>query len=126
MLRLLIASLLASAALLIPATADAKVDLGSAITLRVVDSHHATLEFASDPLPRNAGGKIDAHVVMPPGKRPSTLATHGMHGDDTVYRSTITSRHAFRVSTRYTVRLKIAGQKDIVRQIKLIDARRRA
>jgi hypothetical protein len=124
MLRLLTASLLATAALLIPATADAKVDLGSAITLRVVDSHHATLEFASDELPRKAGGAYDASIVMAPGKRPSALVKHGMHGDDTVYRSTITSKHAFRVNVRYTVRLKIAGQKDIVRQIKLIDARR--
>jgi hypothetical protein len=124
MLRLLTASLLASAALLIPATANAKVDLGSAITLRVIDSHHATLEFASDQLPLKADGKLDARVVMAPGKRPSALAKHGMHGDDTVYRSTIASTHAFRVNTRYTVRLEIAGQKDIVRQIKLIDARR--
>ena len=37
MLRLLTASLLATAALLIPATANADVDLGGAITLRVDD-----------------------------------------------------------------------------------------
>jgi hypothetical protein len=124
MLRLLTASLLATSALLIPATADAKVDLGGAITLRVDDSHHAKLEFASDALPLKADGRIDASVVMAPGKRASALTKAGMHGDDTRYTSTITSKHAFRVNTRYTVRLKIAGQQDIVRQIKLIDARR--
>lgn len=124
MLRLLTASLLASAALLVPATANAKVDLGGAITLRVVDSHHATLEFASDQLPAKADGKVDASIVMAPGKRASALTKAGMHGDDTRYTATITSTHAFRVNVRYTVRLKIAGQQDIVRQIKLIDARR--
>ena len=123
MLRLLTASLLATAALLIPATANADVDLGGAITLRVVDSHHATLEFASDQLPRKADGTLDARVVMAPGKRASALKKDGMHGDDTRYTATITSKNAFRVNTRYTVRLKIAGQKDIVRKIKLIDAR---
>jgi hypothetical protein len=124
MLRLLTASLLACAALLPPATASAKVDLGGAISLRVVDSHHATLEFASDELPRKADGTYDAGIHMAPGKRPSALTKHGMHGDDTTYVSTITSRNAFRVNVRYTVRLKIAGQKDIVREIKLIDNRR--
>ena len=124
MLRLLTASLLASAALLIPATANADVGLGSAISLRVVDSHHATLEFASDALPKKADGTFDARIVMAPGKRPSALKKHGMHGYDTDYVSTITSKNAFRVNVRYTVRLQIAGQKDIVRQIKLIDNRR--
>jgi hypothetical protein len=124
MLRLLTATLLASAALLIPATADAKVDLGSAITLRVIDTHHAKLAFASDVLPKKADGTLDARIVMAPGKRPSALKKDGMHGDDTAYASTIASKNAFRVNVRYTVRLKIAGQKDIVREIKLIDNRR--
>ena len=46
-----------------------------------------------------------------------------MHGTDTRYRATITSKSDWRVNVRYTVRLKIAGQKDIVQKIKLIDAR---
>jgi len=57
------------------------------------------------------------------GPAASALTKAGMHGDDTRYTATITSKNAFRVNTRYTVRLKIAGQKDIVRKIKLIDAR---
>jgi hypothetical protein len=61
---------------------------------------------------------------MAPGKRASALKKDGMHGDDTRYASKITSKNALRVNTRYTVRLKIAGQKDIVRTIKLIDNRR--
>ena len=125
MLRTLTAAALAAAALL-PATASAKVDLGSAISMRVVDSHDATVEFASDQLPFKADGKtVDARIVMAPGKRPGALHKVGMHGDDTRYSSTGRApRTRFRVNTRYTVRLEIAGQKDIVRQIKLIDARR--
>ena len=47
-----------------------------------------------------------------------------MHGDDTRYESRSAPRRRLRVGTRYTVRLEIAGQKPIVRQVKLIDARR--
>ena len=123
MLRTLTAAALAAAALL-PATAGANVDLGGAISMRLVDSHRATVEFASDPLPVKADGKtVDARIVMAPGKRPGALHKVGMHGPDTRYSSTVKSKNRFRVGVRYTVRLEIAGQKDIVRQIKLIDAR---
>ena len=124
MLRTLTASLLAGAAI-IPATASAKVDLGGAISLRVVDRNEATVQFASDPLPLKADGKtIDARIVMAAGKRPGKLRKVGMHGDDTRYESLVRSKKALRVGTRYTVKLEIAGQEPIVRQVKLIDARR--
>ena len=125
MLRLptTITTLLAGAALLVPATASADVQLGGAITLRVVDSHHAKLEFASDKLPRASDGTIDARVTLP-GRRASALKADGLHGTDTRYVSTITSKTALRENRRYTVTLAIAGQKDIVRKIKLIDSRR--
>jgi hypothetical protein len=116
MLRKLTGAALA-AAVLLPATASAKVDLGSAISLRVVDSHEATVQFASDQLPRGA------RIVMAPGKRPGALRKVGMHGDDTRYVSTVKSEQRFRIGTRYTVRLEIPGQNDIVRKVKLIDAR---
>ena len=57
------------------------------------------------------------------GKRPGALRKVGMHGDDTRYASIVKSKSRFRVGTRYTVRLEIPGQKTIVRQVKLIDAR---
>jgi hypothetical protein len=124
MLRTLTASLLVGAAIL-PASASAKVDLGGAISLRVVDRHEATVQFASDRLPLKADGKtIDARIVMAPGKKPGKLRKVGRHGDDTRYESRVRSKKAFRVGTRYTVRLKIAGQKPIERRVKLIDARR--
>ena len=115
MLRTLTAVTLAAAAIL-PATASAKVDLGSAISLRTVNSHNATVQFASDQLPSGA------RIVMAPGKRPGALRKVGMHGDDTRYASTVKSKNRFRVGTRYTVRLEIPGQNDIVRKVKLIDA----
>ena len=116
MLRKITGAALA-AAVLLPATASAKVDLGSAISLRTVNSHQATVQFASDRLP---GG---ARIVMAPGKRPGALRKVGMHGDDTRNASTVKSKSRFRVGTRYTVRLEIPGQQTIVRQVKLIDAR---
>jgi hypothetical protein len=124
MLRTLTASLLAATALAVPATASADVPLHSAISMRLVDSHRATIEFASPVLPRKADGTIDARYVLAPGKRASAIKKVGMHGTDTRYQSTITSKNALRVNVRYTVRLKIAGQKDIVQKIKLIDNRR--
>ncbi len=60
-------------AALVPATASADVELGGAISLRLVDSHHATVKFASDELPVGADGKLDARIVMAPGKRPAAL-----------------------------------------------------
>jgi hypothetical protein len=110
-------------ALALPATARADVPIHGAISMRLVDTHHATIEFASPVLPRKADGAIDARYVLAPGKRASAIKKVGMHGTDTRYRATITSKSAWRVSVRYTVRLQIAGQKDIVEKIKLIDAR---
>ena len=111
------------AALALPAVASADVPLHSAISMRLVDAHHATLEFASPVLPAKAGGGVDARYVLAPGKRAGAIAKVGLHGTDTRYRATITSKSAWRVNARYTVRLEIAGQKDIVRKLKLIDAR---
>jgi hypothetical protein len=116
MLRSLTAGALAAAALL-PATASAKADLGSAISLRVVDSRHATVSFASDPLPAGA------RIMMAPGKTSGTLRAVGKHGEDTRYASKVASKSRFRVGVRYTVRLEIPGQQTIVRKVKLIDAR---
>ena len=124
MLRKFTASLLVIGAGVDPATASAKVDLGSAISLRVVDRNEATVEFASDQVPLKADGKtLDARIVMAPGKKPGKLHKVGMHGDDTRYESLVRSKKALRVGERYTVKLEIAGQKTIVRKVKLIDAR---
>ena len=109
--------------LALPASASADVPIHSAISMRLVDTHHATIEFASPVLPRKADGTIDARYVLAPGKRASAIKKVGMHGTDTRCSSTVRSKSAWRVNVRYTVRLKIAGQKDIVQKIKLIDAR---
>jgi hypothetical protein len=123
MSRFLTLSLLVGA-LVLPASAGADVPLHGAISMRLADSHHATLEFASPALPRRADGTFDARYVLAPGKRASPIRKVGRHGADTRYQATVTSRSDWRVDARYTVRLKIAGQREIVGKIKLIDARR--
>ena len=70
-------------------------------------------------------GTIDARYVLAPGKTASAIKKVGMHGTGVpATSSTPTSKSDWRVNVRYTVRLKIAGQKDIVQKIKLIDARK--
>src|SRR4051794_28673160 len=110
-------------ALALPPSPRPPLPIPSAISMRLGDSPPPTIEFASPVLPRKADGTIDARYVLAPGKRPSAIKKVGMHGDDTRYSSTVTSKTVWRVNVRYTVRLKIAGQKDIVQKIKLIDAR---
>jgi hypothetical protein len=110
-------------ALALPASASADVPIHGAISMRLVNTHHATIEFASPVLPHKADGSIHARYVLAPGKRASAIKKVGMHGTDTRYRARLTSKSRWRVNVRYTVRLKIAGQKDIVQKIKLIDAR---
>jgi hypothetical protein len=115
---LLTASALAAAAFLPPA-ADAK--LGGHPMLSVVDSHHATLEFAADKLPRNADGTYDATITFAGGKTVGRLKAVGTHGDDIRYAAKITSKRAFRVNTKYTVRIKLADEPTAKRLVKLID-----
>ncbi len=117
---LLTASALAAVALL-PTAADAK--LGGQPELSVVNSHHATLEFAADKLPRNADGTYDAKIVFAGGKQVGRLKAVGRHGDDIRYAATVTSKRAFRVNTKYTVRIKLADENTVKRLVKLIDRR---
>ena len=73
-------ALLATAALA-PAAAHAASDhgarLGGQPTMVQVDAHHATLEFASDRLPRTAGGAVDARIRFAGGQRVSGLTPVG-------------------------------------------------
>jgi hypothetical protein len=113
------ASLLAAAALAPAAASAADVRLGGAPTLRLVDTHHAQLRFASDRLPRKANGAIDARVTFAGGQRVSALKPAGRHGKDVVYTARVTSRKPLRVGTKYTVRIKVDDQAPIVRKVKL-------
>ena len=114
---LLTASVLTAA--LLPAAASAK--LGGHPQLSVVDSHHATLEFAADKLPRNADGTYDATITFAGGQHVGRLKAVGRHGDDIRYAAKITSKRALRVKTKYTVRIKLADEPTAKRLVKLID-----
>jgi hypothetical protein len=43
--------------------------LGGNPQMRLIDNHHATLNFASDRLPRTAAGKVDAKITFVNGAR---------------------------------------------------------
>ncbi len=119
----LTASLLAAAALVPTAASATDVRLGGAPTLRLVDTNHAQLRFASDRLPRKANGAIDARATFAGGQRVSALKPAGRHGKDVVYTARVTSRKPLRVGTKYTVRIKVDDQAPIVRKVKLLRER---
>jgi hypothetical protein len=119
----LTASLLAAAALAPAAASAADVQLGGQPTMRLVDTHHAQLRFASDRLPRKANGAIDARITFAGGQRVSGLKRAGRHGRDVVYTARVTSKNALRVGTKYTVRIKVADQAPFVRKVKLLRER---
>jgi hypothetical protein len=113
------ASLLAAAALA-PATANASgAQLGGQPTMRAIDAHHATLEFAADRLPRTASGAVEARVQFAGGQRVSALKPVGRHGSDVRYTATVTSRSDLRVGAKYTVRITLPGSAQVIRLVKL-------
>jgi hypothetical protein len=117
------ASLVATAALAAPAAALAgDVQLGGAPTARMTDSHHATLRFASDRLPRTSSGRLDARIVFS-GERATRLKAVGRHGRDIVYTARVSTDRTLRAGTKYTVKIKVADQDRIVRKVKLRPAR---
>jgi hypothetical protein len=65
-----------------------------------------------------ADGTIDARVV---GQRVSRLSIAGMHGTDVRYTATVATRRRWRVGTKYTARISLAGEAPVVRLVKLQD-----
>ena len=51
--------------------------LGGNPQMRVVDEHHATLNFASDRLARTAAGAVDAKITFANGARVTSIKTNG-------------------------------------------------
>jgi hypothetical protein len=117
------AAIFATVAVAAPTAAlAADVQLGGAPTARMTDSHHATLRFASDRLPRTASGKLDARVVFS-GERATRLKAVGRHGSDIVYSARVSTDRTLRAGTKYTVKIKVADQHQMVRKVKLREAR---
>ena len=89
--------------------------------MRVVDSHHATLNFASDRLARTASGKLDAKITFVNGARVSGLKAVGTHGYDIRYAATVSSSKPLRLHQKYTVKFRLGNGKTVERLVKLFN-----
>jgi hypothetical protein len=93
--------------------------LGGNPQMRLVDDHHATLNFASDRLPRTAAGKVDAKITFVNGARVSALKPVGTHGNDIRYTATVSSSKPLRLHAKYTVTFRLGDSKSVKRFVKL-------
>jgi hypothetical protein len=87
--------------------------------MRSIDAHHATLQFASERLPRSASGKVDAKITYAGGQRVSGLKATGTHGSDIVYGARIASTGAMRNHQKFTVRFRLGKSATVTRSVKL-------
>jgi hypothetical protein len=109
-----------------PATAmaagtHAQPQLGGSPQMRLVDSHHATLNFASDRLAKNAYGGLDAKITFVNGARVSGLKAVGTHGSDIRYAATVTSSTPLQLHKKYTVRFRLGHGKTVERLVKVFN-----
>src|SRR3954454_1687394 len=119
MLRSLLTGTVVIASLASPAAAGA-ASLGGAPELTRVDSHHARLHFAAHDVPRRSDGTLAVTVRFAGGQRVSALkATGKRHGEDPIYTTRVTSSHAWRVGTKYTVRFAFGDGKTTQVLVKL-------
>ena len=93
--------------------------LGGNPQMRVVDDHHATLNFASDRLARTAAGKVDAKITFVNGARVSDLKPVGTHGYDIRYTARVSSTTALKLHQKYTVKFRLGDAKTVSRFVKL-------
>ena len=101
------------------AGASSHPKLGGQPQMRLVDSHHAIIHFASDRLPRTASGKLDAKIRFLNGAKATGLKAVGTHGDDITYEARVSSTKELRVHAKYTVRLRLADSSPVQRLVKL-------
>lgn len=100
----------------VPAVADADdatYRLGGSPRMILADAHHATIRFATDRLPRKAGGGYRATIRFATGTdaRVTTIKATGRHGRDVVYSAKVTARDALQAGTKYRVTFTLAGAK---------------
>ena len=93
--------------------------LGGNPQMRVVDDHHATLNFASDRLPRTAAGKVDAKIVFVNGARVTDIKPVGTHGYDIRYTARVSSQSPLKLHQKYTVKFRLGDAKSVSRFVKL-------
>jgi hypothetical protein len=118
------AAALVTVSALVPAAAIAAgvrhdPQLGGQPQMRIIDNHHATLEFASDRLPRTASGKVDAKITFADGARVSGLAPIGNHGNDIRYSARVTFKRQLGDHEKFTVTLRLGDAKPVQRIVKL-------
>jgi hypothetical protein len=116
---LLLVSALAMPAAALGAGVHSHPRLGGQPQMRLIDSHHATLEFASDRLPRTAAGKVDAKITFVNGAKVTALEPVGNHGDDIRYTARVSSTKQLRNHAKYTVKLRLGDSAAVTRLVKL-------
>ena len=97
----------------------AKPQLGGSPQMRLIDNHHATLNFASDRIARTAAGKVDAKITFVNGARVSDLKPVGTHGYDIRYTARVSSTTALKLHQKYTVKFRLGDAKTVSRFVKL-------
>ena len=116
-------ALLATSALVPAAALGAGVHshpkLGGQPQMSLVDSHHATLKFASDRLPRTAAGKVDAKITFVNGAKVTDIKPVGTHGNDIRYTARVSSTKALRTHAKYTVKFRLGDSSSVQRLVKL-------
>src|SRR3954451_7601 len=113
--------LVLSPAAAMAAGTHAKPQLGGNPQMRLVDSHHATLNFASDRLAKNAYGSLDAKITFVNGARVSGLKAVGTHGSDIKYAATVTSPTPIELHQKYTVKFRLGKGKAVERLVKVFN-----
>ena len=93
--------------------------LGGNPQMRLIDNHHATLNFASDRLPRTAAGKVDAKITFVNGDRVTDIKPVGTHGTDIKYTAKVSSKSALKLHQKYTVKFRLGDSKPVQRLVKL-------
>ena len=93
--------------------------LGGQPQMSLVDSHHATLKFASDRLPRTAAGKVDAKITFVNGAKVTDIKPVGTHGNDIRYTARVSSTKALRTHAKYTVKFWLGDSSSVQRLVKL-------
>jgi hypothetical protein len=93
--------------------------LGGNPQMRLVDDHHATLNFASDRLPRTAAGKVDAKITFVNGARVSDLKPVGTHGNDIRHPATVSAQKPLKLHQKYTITFRLGDSKPVKRFVKL-------
>jgi hypothetical protein len=93
--------------------------LGGQPQMSLVDSHHATLKFASDRLARTADGKVDAKITFVNGAKVTAIKPVGTHGNDIKYEARVSSTKELLNHAKYTVRFRLGDSSSVRRLVKL-------